>query len=235
MLSNYLEPYTCRSRTLQPVTSRVSLMGSKNSKSFENVLDIPRFFASAHAFAMPPRKRPSAAMPSSAKRPAAKLLAAKRPAAKGAAKFPITWTDWPGEGDGYLEGGVQARYVDQEAESLDRTKLEETLKELESAVDGAEWREDENGLTAPGGFEMRCSIGVEDQEDYVIAIQTPEHSLVVGNLGCHPFVELEWMWFGNSDGSTSIPVPDQDISKDAKQLCKRAIEDVNTFIFHQEH
>ena len=57
--------------------------------------------------------------------------------------------------------------MDDEAESLDRSKLEKTLKELESAVDGAEWREDENGLTAPGGFEMRCSIAHEDPEDYV--------------------------------------------------------------------
>ncbi|CAK8987642.1 Persulfide dioxygenase ETHE1 homolog [Durusdinium trenchii] len=218
-----------RSKDATIVTRSYLIMFRSSNPSMwaKHLLDAERRKRAQPNRPMPPRKRPASAL-GSAKRPATRATGAK---------FPIQWSEWPGDGDRYLKA-KQTRYVDDEAESLDRSKLEKTLKELESAVDGAEWREDENGLTAPGGFEMRCSIAHEDPEDYVIAIQTPEHSLVVGNLGCHPFVELEWMWFGNSDGSTFIPVPDKKISKDAKQLCKRAIEDVTHVVnthCHADH
>mmetsp|Transcript_43268 Transcript_43268/g.89207 ORF Transcript_43268/g.89207 Transcript_43268/m.89207 type:complete len:145 (-) Transcript_43268:17-451(-) len=143
----------------------------------------------------------------------------------------------PGEGFGYIKSGSLKRghFVDREAQEIDVERLDATLGELAASVKAAKWTADGSTLTAPGGFKMQCYTEVEEEEDYLIAIQTPEHSLVVGNLGCHPFVELEWMSFGNSDGSTDHPVPEKAVTKNAVKLCTKAIGDARTFIFHQVH
>lgn len=155
----------------------------------------------------------------------------------GAVKYPIDWEKMPGEGDGYIKAGSmkRVRFVDSEVEEIDKARLDATFGELAASVKEAKWTADGSTLTAPGGFKMKCYTEVEEEEDYLIAIQTPGHSLVVGNLGCHPFVELEWMWFGNSDGSTTHKVPEKALVKNAVRLCKKAIADAQTFMFDQEH
>jgi len=183
--------------------------------------------AKAKARAAPALKRPASA---------SSTTPSKGPRT-GAVKFPIAWDKMPGEGFGYIKSGSLKRghFVDREAQEIDVERLDATLGELAASVKAAKWTADGSTLTAPGGFKMQCYTEVEEEEDYLIAIQTPEHSLVVGNLGCHPFVELEWMSFGNSDGSTDHPVPEKAVTKNAVKLCTKAIGDARTFIFHQVH
>ncbi|OLQ11228.1 ATP-dependent DNA helicase RRM3 [Symbiodinium microadriaticum] len=147
----------------------------------------------------------------------------------GAVKYPIDWEKMPGEGDGYIKAGSmkRVRFVDSEVEEIDKARLDATFGELAASVKEAKWTADGSTLTAPGGFKMKCYTEVEEEEDYLIAIQSasPKQFLATSLQ--------EWMWFGNSDGSTTHKVPEKTLVKNAVRLCKKAIADAQTFMFDQ--
>jgi len=177
-----------------------------------------------------------------AKRPASdkpQLPAAKH--AKTEVQFPIKWNDFPGRGDeGYIKAKHKQLYVDNEVfMGLPKNKFNTTLAELSSAAKAVKWQVEGSACwVAPGGFRIQActadSYEKMEAEEYIIALQVPQHALVVGNIGSHPFVELEWMWFGNSDGSTYTRLS-KAAMKSPEALLRKAMTDAKAFVFKQQH
>ncbi|CAE7253341.1 RRM3 [Symbiodinium natans] len=98
------------------------------------------------------KKRPASAASSAA-------TSSKAARKGGAAKFPILWDKLPGDGEGerFVKTGStkQMHYVDQEVDSIDRSRLDAALDALAASVKAAKWTAEGATLTAPGGFRMQ--------------------------------------------------------------------------------